>query len=608
MRRVMLMMLLSVVLDARAQIEEVAPRDGVLAITWHADSLGELRLASSDTELKLRGMSDQRLRLRRGQLDALLGAAFDVTSDLSLRLRGKRIRIDQPRLVVRDAIAFEFALVDRKQGEWLRFGHAQPQQRQDGDVAEWRHFDVRIGRALAAHIGDRGLVGVPLASATLTLRLAHSAKVLLGCATPNFPQPGNGFTIDVALTDLMDADATCNGHCTGNGAALAQVKLTPSAKLQGVGNADAPWYEKFMVSPHAYPYAGNDQHPMLVWAAYRINALGQIEQIARSGAKHAFYSGNQFPNGDNGCGCGPANVLWAGCTDTYGWSTNDSSAYLAPRHEIIPARGQWGRCNSFRDANCDGADDLPFYSTFDHRAVTSEANITPALNPGATWFIEAWYVVRDDTNLPNSLGHRRFVPSWSPLPSNKWMLSFYETVGDPLFPFVSGPVLDQWVTPGSTSATSMSRDLATSDGHVRLSVKVASLGDGRYRYDYALMNFDFARAVTTGTEPNLRVLSNLGLGALSIPIASNSGASVDMHQAGANAWDVTYADGALRIAAPNGDSQPWGALYRFSLTTRLPPEAGAAVITPAAFGTPATLNIGTLVPSTSEVLFASGFE
>lgn len=154
----------------------------------------------------------------------------------------------------------------------------------------------------------------------------------------------------------------------------------------------------------------------------------------------------------------------------------------------------------------------------------------------------------------------------------------------------------------------MSRDLATSDGHVRLSVKVANLGDGRFRYDYAWMNFDFARAVTTGTEPNLRVLGNLGLGALSIPIASHSGASVDMHLGGANPWDVSYVDGVLRIAAPSAQSQPWGALYRFSLTTRLPPEPGTAVITPAAAGTPATLSIDTLVPSTSEVLFASGFE
>ena len=613
MRACVLLLSLLSCFAAQADLETWVPRAATLEIRWHNDSLAELKLSAA-TPIARHALivpKNMRLQMSNGQAHVLHGDAFTLPQALELLWRGRQLRIPDPSLQISDGQAFAFNLVDARQRAWLQFDHAIPQRRTDSTTVAWQHYDVRIGPALAARMGDHGLTGSPLAAARIEMQLQEApAKALLGCATPNFPN-GGSFIADVALTEIDSADATCNGSCSGFGAPNGRVKMTPSAKLQGVGTADVPWYEKFMTSPHNYPYPGNDQHPILVWSVYRINGQGQIEQLARSGAKHAFYSGNQFPNGGNNCGCGPANVLWSGCTDTYGWSTNDWSAVLAPRHEIIPARGQWGRCGSLRDADCNGSDDSPFFSTFDYRAVVPEAAIAPAQNPGAQWFIEAWYIVRDDSNLSNSFGHRRIVPTWSPLPTAKWMLRFYENIEGPNFPFVSGPAIDQWLAPGTTTANAMSRDLATADGRMRLSVKVVAIGGGRYRYDYALMNFDFMRATTSGAEPNLTVLSNLGIGAFAVPLASFAGTSVDMQlgEAVSNAvWNVEHNGGSLRMFAAPGDSQSWGALYRFSVSTNLPPETGVATITPAAAGVPASFSIDTLVPSASEVLFTSGFE
>ncbi len=610
--RLCLLLLFALTGGVRADTLSVAPRAATLAVTWHGANLAELKLAADAdvSRYALRPATNQRLSLHDGQLQALHGDAFRLARPFELQLRGQRVRIDAARLAISRGDAFEFALVDRDDRVWLNFDHGHPQRRSGGAAAEWRHFDVRIGPALAQQIGDAALVGSPLASARIDMQLAASAKATQSCVAPNFPNTGN-YVIDVALTAIDTADATCNGACTGFGAPNAQVKMTPSARLQGVGTADVPWYEKFLSSPHSYPYAGNDQHPYLVWAVYRINALGQIEQLARSGVKHAFYSINQFPNGANNCGCGAASVLWSGCTDTYGWSTNDSALYLAPRHEIIPFRGQWGRCGSLRDADCNASDDGPLIPNFEFRAVVPETALVPSLNPGAQWFVEAWYVVRDDSVLANSLGHRRIVPAWSQAPTSKWMLNFYQTLGDPLFPFVSGPVFDQWLAPGTTTATTMSRDLATADGRLRLSVKVASLPGGQYRYDYALMNFDHTRAQTSGSEPNLQVLANDGPIAFVLPMSPQVALSSDQHDGdldAANDWIAGRSGATWRFDAPSGTSMPWGALFRFSLTTNLPPTSGAALITPGGSGSPANLSVDTLLPDSSQLLFGDGFE
>jgi hypothetical protein len=608
MRR-LLMGLLLCAGAVQAEIQVVPLRSAGLELQWHADSLAELGLEATPFASTLKPDGSLRVVLRDGQLIAMRGTLLELAAAPELRRQGRRFVLAARSLEIVDGDAFAFILRDREGRDWLTLDHAHPQQRSGGTAAEWRHFDVRLGAAFAARLGDPRLTGVAVASARMHAELTVAAKAVTSCEAPNFPTAGN-YQIDVALTQIDAADATCSGGCTGNGAPTARVKVTPSAKLQGVGNGDAPWYAKFTTSPHNYPYPGNDQHPFLVWAAYRIDGNGRLEQLARSGVKHAFFSTNQYPSGANGCGCGPANVLWSGCTDTYGWSTNDSSAFLAPRAEIIPASGRWGRCGSLRDGNCDGVEEEPTLGNFDLRAVVRESDLVPALNPGAQWFIEAWYVVRDDVAIDNSFGHRRVVPEWTSATS-KWLLRFNETPTGPWMPFGPGSVLERWLPLGTTTANSMSREVGDANGRLRLAVKVVALGDGRWRYDYALMNLDHSRPVTTGNEPNLRLLANPGPIQFSVPLATLTGASVDLHDGdldSSNDWTAGLGGGRLRFSAPLGVSMPWGALFRFSLTTNLAPMTGQAEIQPGGDGSPPALQVDTLVPDTSAFIHADGFE
>lgn len=595
---------------AHAEWSDVPIRSATLTVAWHDDSLRELRLVMPDRrEWRLTPSTGLRLALRHGQSAGMHEGHFAVDGPWAFVLDGRRHALAPVHLAVVGDHGDAFVLRDAEGRDWLRFDHAHPQPRQSGTVAKWRHFDVRVGAALARRLGDARLAGVPLGSAALRAELAATAKAVASCVAPNFPSVGN-FQVDVALTAIDTADAVCNGNCNGAGAAAGRVKLTPSAKLQGVGSADVPWYRMFTTSPHAYPYPGNDQHPFLVWSVYRIDGDGRIAQLARSGVKHAFFSSNEFPGGGGGCGCGPANVLWSGCTDTYGWSTNDSSAWLSARREIVPARGQWGRCGSLRDADCNGSDDGPFIPGFDLRAVVAEAELVPALHPGAQWFLEAWYVVRDDVDVDNSFGHRRITPRWVGATS-KWMLDFSTTPGGPQLPFASGPVVDAWVARGATSPTAMSRDASDAHGRLRLAVRTTDLGGGRWRYDYALMNIDHTRAEVQGSEPNLRVLANDGPIAFLVPLSPFASAAAESHDGDldiGNDWGTARDAFDLQWTAPSGGSMPWGALYRFSLVANLPPAIGQARIQPGGSGAPVPLTVETLVPDAGAILFADGLE
>jgi hypothetical protein len=124
------------------------------------------------------------------------------------------------------------------------------------------------------------------------------------------------------------------------------------------------------------------------------------------------------------------------------------------------------------------------------------------------------------------------------------------------------------------------------------------------------MNFDFARAVTTGSEPNLRVLSNKGFDTFSVPLPAGATASATAFRDGdANAttdWRTSTTGGRVQWTA-NGRSASWnareqrptldwGSLYSFGFVSNRAPVAGQARLNVAQAGTPAAFEVATLVP------------
>jgi hypothetical protein len=606
-----------------ARTAVVAAGEGSLSIRPNPDLLGRLGLRF---EGQPEGSDQFRSALHVAEpllIELADGAPTRVAEGkvaaTQLRLRSTTGR-RSPALWLVPRGRLDWNLVDAKGGVWFSIEHGMRSPDVARDGLRLVTADLRVGPALAAWrrqpVADLLIANVGLRLPLPSEGLAKDAAraIAKSCAAPNWPGTP-GFVTDVSLVDMNRVDVLrCRrlgggGSCDGPGGDEDEVVYVPSATLRNRLEADAadvPWYTKF--SGILAPY-GNDQHPYLVWSFYRLDAEGRIEQLARSGLKHAFATANEVCE-DATCPFN-GNILGRACRDLYNAGSNDASFALSPRSEVIPSTGVWGRCGSVFDdvvnadssPGCDGVQDYNPPDPYTYRMVLRETTIDPALHPGATFYVDAWYVVRDDVDIFNTMGHRSLQPNYA---SGAWRVG---TLG----PFHVGPVIERWLeAAGATEQTSLGEASAI-EGRVRVATRVKRLPDGRYRYDYAVMNFDFSRVTTDpGTsEPNLRILSNRGFSA--IDVALPDGASVDSSEFrdgdpdAANDWAAAAGVDTWRWTAPPGVTFDWGSLVFLRLVSPNPPGSGEVVLGVADAGSPATLAAAALVPDGSR-LFVDGFE
>jgi hypothetical protein len=152
-----------------------------------------------------------------------------------------------------------------------------------------------------------------------------------------------------------------------------------------------------------------NQHPVIAQNLYRLKN-GRFEQLGMSWLKHGFLSTNSFANDCRGannetCVSPPlgSNQLGVGCTDPYGSGLNGSRP-LGMRSEVNPSTGFF-----------------PFPETvvgtttaLDQRIVVADADLDPALNAGARWWVEGQYIADNDAladNGVNNASYREVTPS-----------------------------------------------------------------------------------------------------------------------------------------------------------------------------------------------------
>ncbi|MBL37963.1 MAG: hypothetical protein CMP07_06100 [Xanthomonadales bacterium] len=550
--------------------------------------------------LRFEGLSIQQIRFSApgGAVDEFFDGYLHYHGGLRLTVGDESLDLVDFRVAPHPAQAGVFQLLDRDGTSWATLDHGHYELVDDGAALELRHANLSMTSRMAELTGRPTLAGQVIGVVHLRAPVvsAGSLQPVRGsqCSSPNWPtEPG--FEADVALTAMNAAGGFDPVHflrCQDcNGADGGPVVIAPNAKLRNVGTADVPWWEQF--TPPQPPY-GNDQHPFLVWNLYRLDGDGRFEQIGVSGVKHAFFTVN------TGCPCAGGNILWTECEDTYSAGNNDLGAFLAPRNEIVPAAALWGRCNSLFDPNCDAVEDGSTTDPFDNRLRLMEQDLDPSANPAARYFVEAWYVVRDDIDIFNTMGWREVTPTWN---GATWE---FPVAGD----FSEGSALDAWVDPAALATGQESVVLETADGSVRVSVAVTDLQDGTWRYDYAVMNHDFMRAGTAGVEPNLELLTNVGFNAIELPLAVNA-TLTDTGFARADRtrgqdWAASVGPGAIRWENPGDTPLDWGTAFRFSLVVDRPP--GTVPFRLYSVPAVAPLSVTILGPESPELLFGDGFE
>jgi len=545
-----------------------------------------------------------------GTFKTFTGGSLRIGGGFDLQFPGGSVTLKNFTVRPSEKNRMILELVDASGKVWFYIDHLMYELTEGDTVLAIPTMDVRIAPALAQRMGNPRAAGLPIADMRLVADVRSDNKsgdVIDSCSSPNWPGTP-GFVADVLLTDMSVDFKRCRqvanpaATCDGPGGDDGEVVFAPSSTLRNSGSwngvpsvSEIPWYTMFS---GVFPPNGNDQHPFLIWNLYRVNQAGQLDQIGRSGVKHAFLTIN------SGCeeACGDSHILGKGCGDTYSSGNNDSSSDLGPRSEIVPARGQWGRCGSIYDTDCDGFGNGPGNTVWDQRLISRESQLDAAQNPGAQYYFESWYVIRDDSNVYNSMGFRQITPTFG---GGIW-------AGSNPQPFALGPVLSRWVDPLNPGTGARNTELNATEGRTRVAVKATDLGSGQFRYDYAVMNFDFARAVTQDAEPNLRVLRNLGFNSFSVELVGSinvSGISFgDGDSSAANDWPGQTTGDRVTWTAPAGGELNWGNLFRFSFVADAPPfRAGRAVLGVAEPGTPSSYSVASL-RADNDTIFADGFE
>jgi hypothetical protein len=507
------------------------------------------------------------------------GGALHLSGGFSLR--GRPGNFDLSSLVLRPGQkAGSLELVDASGVALLATASAQWELDSTRGLLRYLNADLQIQPVLAARLGDDRYAGVTVGvldlDATLQVGRVPLAPPPVDSAIP--PCGDWSGNVDVGLVNMSSIGQA--GIATVNGRSV--VVVLPAAELQNVGTANVPWYSKF-TNLGQPPW--NDQHPFLVWHMVRSNG-GVLEPLGRSDLKHAFLTIN---SGCSAGACTDSHVLGIGCADVYGTSTNNSTGSLAPRSEVTASTGIWSHCGgipSHFDTNGDCGQDFSGSgeNSFTHGLKAAESDLQLA---GSTYYVEAFYIVRNDVNIFNSMGYRQVAPA---KPARTWT---FPTVGA----FVQGPAINAWVNPTTPGANADNRTLDTGEGRVQLAVRVTDLAGSppRKRYAYAFQNHDFDRRIKS-----FRVPFNTAIGVIeNITYADGDGFA-------ANNWTAAVDAGGITWTAPAATTPPaeidYATLVSFRFDSDQAPAAAQSTLGVFEAGSPSSLTLQTLAPPGAGVL------
>jgi hypothetical protein len=300
--------------------------------------------------------------------------------------------------------------------------------------------------------------------------------------------------------------------------------------------------------------ASTNQHPVIGQNLFRYKD-GRFEQLGQSWLKHGF-----FALSESLCSrCNPTDgtTLGVGCSDPYSSGLNGSQNSLGPRYQV----------NAFTGHFPYPVTGVPNATGQMRRLLVNNADVDPALNSGARYFVEGQYVTPDDAaagNGGNNASYRevRFTGSGSSFPIS----------------FVSGQTtrrmqngLRAWkiCDPDVTI-----REVRVPDeGTFWVGFRVTQ-SNGLYTYEYAIQNLNSDRSggAVRMDIPGCDHVSNQGW------------KGVDYHsgEIWSNApWITEKVGNQLVWRSPqtyaentNTNALRWGTLYNFRFQSTLPPREG----------------------------------
>jgi hypothetical protein len=307
----------------------------------------------------------------------------------------------------------------------------------------------------------------------------------------------------------------------------------------------------------------NADHPTYGFMMCRESG-GRFVQISDwSYVKHGFASINS-----NCGGCilppGGGSQLGINCGDTYGAGLNADRYWLGPPSEIDPWLLTWNPVGSHFDRgepdvgppqNTDGIRSLTTTQTnamdgVKHRLEVDDADMNV---PGATFVLAGRVMTRGEaeaTREDNMLS-RRMNSTWGGV---QWMFS---NIG----PMVPGSPLVQW-----TGSVLRSGKNGNDDGRVYVATRVTGLGNGRWRYEYALHNRDNSRGIAGFHVPKCSSARIFAAGFR------------DIDKNSFNDWTVQVSGSEVAFLAGAGNAMEWNTIYNCWFESDAAPAGGTTTL------------------------------
>jgi hypothetical protein len=418
-------------------------------------------------------------------------------------------------------------------------------------------------------------------SLSVLCRTAAPALVL-ACASGAFGQCANAVPgPDVIVGDIPDV----SNYGLANGKRAYAIGTTSC----NLGQIPLRWDDT------------TNMYPVISQNIYRLRN-GRFEQLGQAWLKHGFCA----LQGNVCCACAPGGTcddLYPGCSDPYGSGLNGSQGGLGPKHEIDAAAG-YIPLNWNPNGVVEGGDTN---QVIFKRLQAPQADLA---NAGALYFVSSTYIQPQDAeygNDNNNQSYRRVtinatsfnmslndttrrginaIQAWrdhglglnQPDPS-----VVITTVDDP-----SIPPHDNATIPGTADG-----------GRFLLGAKVTNLGNGQYRYEYALQNHNNHRSGAAFTIP-------LPAGAV---VTNATFKDVPYHSGepyNGTDWSINVGPSSVSFRCtetfaqnPNANALRWDTIYNFAFDCNVAPVNGSAVIDlfrpPSSTG-PAALNVAAQIP------------
>lgn len=394
-------------------------------------------------------------------------------------------------------------------------------------------------------------------------------------ASAALAQPGSGDP-DVIVGDLIGySNYGTNSAGTPNDNWIYAYAIgTTSCNVAPVNNSvnDLLWV------------ASTNRHPVIGQNVYRlsvVNGATRLEMIGQGWLKHGFTALTQSLC--NTCSGRGGSVLGVGCSDPYSSSLNGSQSNLGPRNHVNVTTGFF----PYPFTNPGAGYSAPPAATavIGRRVQIKRVDINPAQNPNSLYFSESQYVAQDDSAertksrgnyaaSTNNASYRRATVT----NNAQFSLSNADTTRR------TSPGIFAWRDYGGRAANgnfNMTVDNEVElvsldfegDGRYWVAGRVTDLGNGTWRYEYAVENLTSSRAGGGFKVPVPAGVSISNIGFHDVDYHSGEPFDNTDWASSVGGGFVTWSSPQTYAQNPNSNALRWSTMYNFFFDANTAPVA-----------------------------------